>query len=279
MDAGRTVRLSNTSVVLGLILKSGPISVREISEEAGLSKVTTHAILQDLGERELVEVARHDHAKRGPAPALYAARADTAYAISASVDAEAAVAECVDLLGVSRAQARITGADPIENVVRAIREVERSSADTIVVGLPYALAGDAQRLVRELGRPADVRTNVELACRLEAAAQEAKTFVYASLDPEPAVAAVVAGRIYTGPTSLLAGSTLVEVVATTCAVFETPMVVGELGIPGRAGAHPAARGARALALSRLRQSVISKFPSMAHPHPGVTVGRESTRGR
>jgi hypothetical protein len=272
MDAGRTVRLSNTAVVLELVLNTGPISVRGISEEAGLSKVTTHAILHDLVERDLVEVARHDHAKRGPAPALYAARADTAYAISASVDAEAAVAECVDLLGVSRARVRIKGDDPIDSVVRAIREVERTPAETIVVGLPYGLAGGAERLRRELGRPVDVRSNVELACRQEAAAQEAKTFVYASLEPEPAVAAVASGRIYTGPTRLLAGATLAEVVATTCAVFETPLVVGDLGVAGRAGAHPAARGARALALSRLRKSVISKFPSMAGPHSGVAVG-------
>lgn len=272
MDAGRTVRLSNTATVLGLVLKSGPISVRDISEESGLSKVTTHAILLELGNRQLVEIARHDHAKRGPAPALYAARADAAYAISASVDAEAAVAECVDLLGVSRARVRIQGGDPIVSVARAIREVELVPVETIVAGLPYALTGDADRLTRELGRPVDVRSNVELACRLEAAAQEAKTFVYAGLEPEPAVAAVVAGRIYTGPTRLLTGSTLAEVVATTCAVFETPFVVGELGVPSRAGAQPAARGARALALSRLRQSVIGKFPSMAHPPSGVAVG-------
>jgi hypothetical protein len=279
MDAGRTVRLSNTAVVLGLILKSGPISVREISEQAGLSKVTTHAILLDLGERQLVEITRHDHAKRGPAPALYAARADSAYAISASVDAETAVAECVDLLGVSRARACVRVDDPIRSVVRAIREVEHTPVETIVVGLPYALAGHAERLERELGRPVDVRSNVELACRLEAAAQEAKTFVYARLEPEPAVAAVVSGRIYTGPTSLLGEATLAEVVATTCAVFETPLVVGDLGVASRGGAQPAAHGARALALSRLRQSVISKFSSLAHPHSGVTVGGESANGR
>jgi DNA-binding Lrp family transcriptional regulator len=277
MDAGRTVRLSNTAVVLDLVLRTGPISVREISEEAGLSKVTTHAILLELGERGLVEIARRDHAKRGPAAALYGACADVAYGISASVDAEAAVAECFDLLGVSRARVRIEGDDPIASVARAIREVGREPVETIVVGLPYALDGSG--LAGELGRPVDVRSNIELAGRLEASVQEARTFVYATLEPEPAVAAVVAGRIYTGPTRLLGESALAEVVATTCAVFETPLVVGELGIPSRAGAQPAARGARALALSRLRQSVIGTFPSMPVPPSGVTVGRESTYGR
>jgi hypothetical protein len=42
-------------------------------------------------------------------------------------------------------------------------------------------------------RRARRRTNVEPACLLEADAQEAKTFVYAGLDPEPAVAAVAGG--------------------------------------------------------------------------------------
>jgi DNA-binding IscR family transcriptional regulator len=268
MDAGRTVRLSNTAVVLTLILKSGPISVREISERAGLSKVTTHAIIQELGDRNLVEIARHDHARRGPAAAMYAARADAAYAISASVDAETAVAECVDLRGVSRAQARVEGGDPIKSLVHAIRQVEHAPAETVVIGLPYALAADAARLLRALGRPADIRSNVELACRAEAASQDTKTFVYASLAPEPAVAAVAAGRTYTGPTSLLTRSTLAEVVATTCAVFDTPVVVGDLGdlriaggprmVASRAGVRPAAHGARALALSRLRQAFIDR---------------------
>jgi DNA-binding Lrp family transcriptional regulator len=141
VNAGRDARRSNTAVVLGLVLRAGPISVRAISEEVGLSKVTTHAILAELVERDLIEVARRDHARRGPAAALYAARGDAAYAISASVDAEAAVAECVDLRGVSRPTARIEGADPIDGVVRAIREVTRKTDGvvTIVVGLPYSL--------------------------------------------------------------------------------------------------------------------------------------------
>jgi MarR family len=269
VNAGRDIRRSNAALVLGQILRSGPISVREISETVGLSKVTTHAILDELGGRDLIEVARHDHARRGPAAALYAARADAAYAVSASADAQAAVAECVDLLGVSRARARVPGAEPIDGVVRAIREVSPAGAPTIVVGLPYSLAGDAGRLTRELGRPVDVRSNLELACRIEAAAQEANTFVYASLGPEPAVAAVAAGRTYTGPTSLLTRRTLADVVATTCAVFEAPLVVGDLGdlpiagrprrVASRAGADAAARGARVLAVSRMRESLIGHY--------------------
>jgi hypothetical protein len=59
------------------------------------------------------------------------------------------------------------------------------------------------------------------------------------------------------------------VVATTCAVFETPLVVGDLGdlhiegrprmVASRAGADPAARGARNLALSRMRQALIDPY--------------------
>jgi hypothetical protein len=141
------------------------------------------------------------------------------------------------------------------------------------LGLPYSpahsLAGDRGRLERELGRPVDVRTNVEPACHVEAAARKTATFVYASLGPEPAVAAVAGGHTYVGPTSLLTNATLADVVATTCAVFETPLVVGDLGdlrieggarmVAGRAGTDPAARGARDLALSRMRQALVGPY--------------------
>jgi hypothetical protein len=209
-------------------------------------------------------------------------RADAAYAIGATLDAEAARAECVDLLGVSRATVRMERGDLVDAIEAACAQASLTPADltTIVAGLPYDTETDADQLEQRLGRPVDVRTNVELACLLEADAQDVKTFVYASLDPEPAVAAVAAGRTYTGPTSLLTRQraaadireTLADVVTTTCTVFDTPLVVLDVDhvaemhprfgrrirmVASRAGAYPAARGARALALTRLWQSLMN----------------------
>src|ERR1700754_2135865 len=78
-------RRGDLGTVLRVVLETGPVTTREISERAALSDTAAGQLAGDLVGAGLVVTARHGPSGRGIAAATYSARPDLAHAVGVTV--------------------------------------------------------------------------------------------------------------------------------------------------------------------------------------------------
>lgn len=126
------LRSMNDRAAVDLLLRGGPLSRAQLSEQTGLSKATAAQLLARLEQRGLVRVVGDAHTgRRGPKPALYGVPLDLGYvgAITVSLH-EGITAMVLDLSGreLGRASAEADrNADPREALEQLLDQACRSA--------------------------------------------------------------------------------------------------------------------------------------------------------
>lgn len=143
--------------------------------------------------------------------------------------AENATPEIVAGMSLSRGHRSVTETAAMIRAISRHAGLPAASREVIVVGVPAEIDGAVfnEALTQTLGQPVETRSVVELACLAEMAAREEDTFVYITVKPEHAVAAVVEGRIHLGPAAFVGRrqTTLPEVGAIATVMFGAEQVL------------------------------------------------------
>src|SRR4051794_16631928 len=136
----RLLRELNDRSALDLLVSSGPLTLTQIGERTGLSKVTASQLLARLEDRGLVAVVGEQAGGRGPNAALYAVVPSSAYVAGMEVGPNNVTAGIADITGKIAAEVTVdpNGADDPVSVVHSV-VVKACRSARIPLGKLHAL--------------------------------------------------------------------------------------------------------------------------------------------
>jgi predicted NBD/HSP70 family sugar kinase len=221
------MRELNDRAALELLLGGDLLTVAQVSEHTGVSKVTASLMLARLQERGLVTIAGQQAGGRGPNAVLYSVVPSGACAAGLHADPGLVSVAVADITGrrIAEASARPAGTGDPAGLVGVTVEracasagVEVARLSALVIGCPggsVPRTGDPQPAGRQLGQPEDVlgalrgtwpmpvviENDVDLAALAErdtGAAAGADDFALVWLGTGLGLATVLGGRLHRG---------------------------------------------------------------------------------